>query len=292
MPGGGIAIKILNMQEVRHHVSVNPVCKMPMAPLVYFQTCRYLGNIASVAHSNDTSYYAALILAGEMSYQELGREKCRCRRGTLIILPKYCRYSWETYTSTLSFQCQHAGFSLKEHGGLGILFGIGMEHVVSIDLGEDATRLFEDKLLEAPRHQSKELYYSLAVLELFTAAVELFSANLHAAEPGNLQIRRAVYYIEEHLDQPIAIAALAKHCNISERSLFILFNKHLGVPPLGYIAARKIEQAEKLLGSSWLSCGDIAQQLGFSSTNYFVRFVKKHTGLTPLQMRKRAEIRG
>jgi AraC-like DNA-binding protein len=92
--------------------------------------------------------------------------------------------------------------------------------------------------------------------------------------------------------RPITGSVYATRDNISERSLFILFNKHLGVPPLGYIAARKIEQAEKLLGSSWLSCGDIAQQLGFSSTNYFVRFVKKHTGLTPLQMRKRAEIRG
>jgi len=291
MPGGGATMKILNMQEVRRHASVKAICRKPIAPLLYMQTCRYLGDIASIPHSSDT-YYAALILSGAMSYQELGRNRNLCQRGTLIVLPKNCRYSWETHTATSSFQCQHAGFSLKEHGGLGILFGIGMEHIVSIDLGEEATRHFEAKLLEAPQHQSKDLYYSLAVLELLTAAVEFFRVDQHAEEPGNAQIRCAVYFIEEHLNQTISIAALAKHCNICERSLFILVHKHLGASPLGYIAARRIDQAKKLLDSSSLSCGDIARQLGFSSTNYFVRFMKKHTGLTPMQMRKQAELRG
>ena len=64
------------------------------------------------------------------------------------------------------------------------------------------------------------------------------------------------------------------------------FSKAFGVPPLKYINRLKLERA-KLLLSEGRSVNDTAAAVGFVSANYFTRFFRERTGLTPTEFVKR-----
>ncbi len=96
----------------------------------------------------------------------------------------------------------------------------------------------------------------------------------------------AIRYISTHLQEEyLDIPNLAKQCNMSPEHFRHRFREVYGVPPLQYFHARKCRMAEKLLLEGNTPIHTIAEALGFSSGNYFARFFKKHTGMTPCAYR-------
>lgn len=277
----------VSIEDIKKYAKIEPLCGFPFRPLGFMQNCYYPPDIFCDFHVF-SFYHTALILNGEICYTELGRENHFCRRGDLLVLPKNCRYSWQTYLPTRSFHCQHSDFAICDYGKLSFLFGINLKHIETVHVGEEYTREFEAKLKSAQTHLLKELYYSTAVLELFSQATEIFIANVNVndSDESTSLIRQYIYYIESRLDHEITIRELAHYRNVSERGLFLLFKKHMNLSPLEYVSKRKVESAKRLICSSGLSCDELALQLGFSSSNYFIRFFKKHTGITPMQYRK------
>lgn len=53
-----------------------------------------------------------------------------------------------------------------------------------------------------------------------------------------------------------------------------------------HIHNRLILEAKRLIGYSDLNIQEISSELGYSEVNYFNRFFKKHTGITPLSFRE------
>ena len=53
-----------------------------------------------------------------------------------------------------------------------------------------------------------------------------------------------------------------------------------------YINARRIEAAQKLLETTELSIGSVAEQTGFASAAHFRRVFRETMGVGPLQYRK------
>ena len=91
--------------------------------------------------------------------------------------------------------------------------------------------------------------------------------------------------MEEHLAGSFTVREMARKCRVSERKLFQLFHERLNMAPFQYVAMRKVTLARRLLGSG-MSGGEIAEQIGFSGQNYFVRFFKRETGMTPEAYRR------
>ena len=81
------------------------------------------------------------------------------------------------------------------------------------------------------------------------------------------------------------IADVARHCGISECSLFLKFRKHLGKTPVEIRHQILSEEAVNLLISTDLSVEEISSRLGFSSSSYFRKILKKTNGQTPTQIR-------
>lgn len=97
--------------------------------------------------------------------------------------------------------------------------------------------------------------------------------------------KQCVYFVEEHLAGSFTVREMARKCRVSERKLFQLFHERLNMAPFQYVAMRKVTLARRLLGSG-MSGGEIAEQIGFSGQNYFVRFFKRETGMTPEAYRR------
>lgn len=62
-----------------------------------------------------------------------------------------------------------------------------------------------------------------------------------------------------------------------------LFHRHVGVTPLGYVNALRIERARYLLRDGGLSVSQTAHTLGFAGLGYFSRLFRQRTGVSPRQ---------
>lgn len=82
---------------------------------------------------------------------------------------------------------------------------------------------------------------------------------------------------------------VAKHCNVSLSGLYGIFQKNLGKTPNEIRQEIQCKNAVHLLTTTNLSVEEISSQLHFSSSSYFRKILRKHTGKTPLAIRKGAQ---
>lgn len=100
------------------------------------------------------------------------------------------------------------------------------------------------------------------------------------------QQRAVTGYIEEHLAEPISLAALAALARLSSYYFCRAFKQSFGMPPHRYHINRRIERAKALLGDPEQSVTDIGLALGFSETSSFSSAFRQTTGITPTQYRR------
>lgn len=266
----------------------------PLPPLLRLYRHPYPAMVEYDYHVNAFSS-ACLVLRGAMRFQERGGPEVVCRAGSLALLPVGSEYRWRIDEATDTFQCLHQRFSASEHSELSVLFGLGQRRVGTVPLGVARADAFIRQLETMRRRGALEIRYSIATLALLADAVASAgdrrdSAVDAAADP----LTRCVYHLERHLERELTVPELARQARVSASRLFQLFQRYFGVSPMQYVAQRKAEAAKRLLTSTTLATGEIAGRLGFNSTNYFIRFFKRHTGATPMALRRqeRDRVRG
>ena len=99
------------------------------------------------------------------------------------------------------------------------------------------------------------------------------------------RIQQALIYIHHHLGNRIDLNTLVAETCVSKDHLIRLFKQATGETPANYITRRKLEQAELLLTTTSLPVKNIAAELGFEDTSYFVRVFRKHSNMSPLEYR-------
>lgn len=106
--------------------------------------------------------------------------------------------------------------------------------------------------------------------------------------PRRQILTNAEHYLREN---PFAqIRDVAKHCNISESGLYAAFKRLSGQTPNDLRQKILISRAVELLEETDTPIEDICTSLHFSSASYFRKVLKKHTGMTPSQIRKQASL--
>lgn len=127
--------------------------------------------------------------------------------------------------------------------------------------------------------------------------LDLFRNQGYCADPGKSPRACpfdmvAVYdYVNQNLCEKITLQDLAELVHLSPNYFCHLFKAYNGISLWDYITARRVERAVGLLcGNSGLTILSIALQCGFNNTVHFNKAFKKHTGLTPGQLRKNPEL--
>ncbi len=82
---------------------------------------------------------------------------------------------------------------------------------------------------------------------------------------------------------------VAEHCSVSVSGLYGLFQKHLKKTPNEIRQEMQCKNAVHLLTTTNLSVEEISNRLHFSSSSYFRKILRKHTGKTPLAIRRGAQ---
>ncbi len=97
-------------------------------------------------------------------------------------------------------------------------------------------------------------------------------------------IRDVLPYIENNVARISSVSEMADAIHVSAPYLSAVFRKHIGVPLISYLQARKIALAKQLLEEG-RSVTYACYESGFSDCSYFIRIFKRHIGMTPLQYR-------
>ena len=92
--------------------------------------------------------------------------------------------------------------------------------------------------------------------------------------------------VQKNLCSSLTIRQVAQQMAISESTLSKRFRQEYGLPLGRYINGILMQEICRLLASTNLPVGQIAEQLGFCDQFYLARFFTQHQGMSPRKYRK------
>lgn len=124
---------------------------------------------------------------------------------------------------------------------------------------------------------------------------ELMCSIFQTLSQGPVNTRRerlapAIRYLRKNLTEKIDCSGLAGACNLGSAQFYNLFHEEYGMSPLEYRDSLLVDRAVVLLQDGAFSVSEIAEVLGFESVSYFSRFFKKHRGVPPSKLTKKAPL--
>jgi len=101
------------------------------------------------------------------------------------------------------------------------------------------------------------------------------------------KIRQAEEYLLKHFDHDVSIDSLADHLGIGARSLMRRFKSATGRLPGAYLQMLRVSAAKELLETGASSIQAVCSKVGYEDIAFFRTVFKRHTGMTPVEYRKR-----
>ncbi len=132
------------------------------------------------------------------------------------------------------------------------------------------------------RHEEWE---AAARYQFLTAADCLTTGNVD--EQGIAS--QILSYIKEHFKEPLSAKEVAAHFFISPVYLGRVIQQASGGTFKQYVNRLKMEEAKKLLRSSNQLIYEIAEEIGFKDSKYFISRFTEEVGMSPAEYRKKKE---
>lgn len=93
-------------------------------------------------------------------------------------------------------------------------------------------------------------------------------------------------YLYENLGGDLSIPTICRHFHISKSKLYDISKKAFGIGFSDYVRKIRIYEGKKALKNTSRSINQIAEDVGFSDANYFIRVFRQEEGITPNKYRK------
>lgn len=94
-------------------------------------------------------------------------------------------------------------------------------------------------------------------------------------------------FLSAHYTEPFSASVLEQTFFLSYKHLAVVFKRKKGITMQQYHNKLRMEAACKLLRSTFLSIGEISEQVGFNDTLYFSRCFHRFSGMSPSEYRKK-----
>jgi AraC-like DNA-binding protein len=121
---------------------------------------------------------------------------------------------------------------------------------------------------------------------LLTQLITYARFSLNKILPANESfLFRARQYMEKNLARKITLEDIANHLCVSNSWFRKEFLKETGVPPATFLGRIRLQTSKYLLLSSSKSIKEISKECGFTTSEYFCKFFRDNTGLTPSEFR-------
>lgn len=125
----------------------------------------------------------------------------------------------------------------------------------------------------------------IAILEL----IDRIAVTEKEQKTDNRIVAMAKAMIQESYgDCSLSVASIAQRLNISPAYLSTLFKIESNSTLVKYISQYRIERAKELLYTTNMKIGDIAEQVGYLNSSYFISIFKTSEGCSPAKYREKA----
>lgn len=128
------------------------------------------------------------------------------------------------------------------------------------------------------------LAYVMNLIDTLPPANQVQRAMRAAREESRVAALQT--YIEQHLDDALSSASLARISKMTPSHLAYLFRQELGLSPMDYVRHRRIVHAKALLAREDTPVSEIAQRVGYVDPYHFSRVFHRVAGLSPRDYRQ------
>ena len=98
-------------------------------------------------------------------------------------------------------------------------------------------------------------------------------------------VSSAKRFVQDHVDEPIALAQVIEHVGVSRFHFCKLFKRATGMTLTEYVTRVRLEKAKALLGDPALRISEVVFASGFGSIPRFNSVFKRHLGMAPTAYR-------
>jgi two-component system, response regulator YesN len=136
-----------------------------------------------------------------------------------------------------------------------------------------------------------DAFYSISdvfdfFLKIMTACISVLNGN--NGKNYSQATRKAIEYIDKnYADKSLGIKSIAENIGLSTNRLMFLFKQDTGYTLSSYMTRYRVEKGKELLQIKAFKIYEIADKIGFSSSQYFSQVFFRITGKTPVDWRER-----
>ncbi|KTT30986.1 AraC family transcriptional regulator [Pseudomonas oryzihabitans] len=294
-------------EHVGQHRIRLPVRGRPRASVLHrtfssLDLCRlsYGGQVQVTSPALESVFHLQVLLQGRCRARAAGRERVYAPGQMLLINPDEpvdLTYSEDCEKFILTLPVRVLETACLTQGCPLPATGVRFEPQAGGD-GVAGTFLALLELLcreaeEAATPGTSALYERLVASKLL-ALVEnsTWSASIPLAAVSQ-RFDRLQAFIDQHLGEDISVERLMQVANVSRRTLYSLFERHVGVAPGDYIRQCKLDQVrQRLLEPRATSVTAVALDLGFVHLGRFAEVYRKRFGELPSATWKRGREEG
>lgn len=133
----------------------------------------------------------------------------------------------------------------------------------------------------------ESLATTLAVHLLRNYSVTAHSVRKLSGGLSGARLRRAIEYIDSHLDQNLSLSQIAETVGMSSYYFSRALKKSTGFTPHTYVIHQRMERAKQLLIETKLPVIDIALSVGYINHSHFSTQFRKLAGVSPTAYREK-----
>ncbi|MFC7686413.1 helix-turn-helix domain-containing protein [Ureibacillus sp. GCM10028918] len=147
------------------------------------------------------------------------------------------------------------------------------------------------RTIEQYIHQSQPFYEIEVSIELTSIWKNLVKNGIQLEFKEretlkNQRMKRMLNWIHQHYAEKILLEDIALAGQLSRSECCRYFKRYLNKSPLNYVTDYRIQKSQILLQQPQYSVTDVAYQVGFNSTSYFIEKFRKAMNMTPFEYKK------
>lgn len=121
-------------------------------------------------------------------------------------------------------------------------------------------------------------------------AMEIFGGDRESSH--RKAVERVILSMHDCLGEDLSLEDMSRQAFISPFHFNRIFRRVVGIPPIHFLSALRIQAAKRMLAATEERIIDICFEVGFTSPGTFSRRFKELVGLCPLQFRRLAGLNG
>ncbi len=223
-----------------------------------------------------------LVLEGEAEYRFINGQRRVLRAGDIALLPED-----SAYVAVPKGRYHHYTVNFHIHRDASDPAASGMDVLIHRTVTPDACRRLFRELVQL--FGEKQFGYEMRCVGLVYEILQLLFSEVQDSRsqtPMHRRLQPAKALLDSRFREPLTLEMLSEAAHMSVTNFRRLFSSTYGQTPMEYRDELRLSYAKYYLFSDEGTVGEVAKQCGFEDQSYFVRFFRRHTGMTPGEFKR------